>query len=73
VAWSTARTIGNLETAMETRQLIGTAVGLIMARQRVSETEAFDMLRRASQRLNVKLRLIAQRVVHPDASPISDS
>jgi transcriptional regulator with GAF, ATPase, and Fis domain len=73
VAWSTSRTIGNLETAMETRQLIGTAVGLIMARQEVSETEAFDMLRRASQRLNVKLRLIADRVVHPADPPMSDS
>jgi transcriptional regulator with GAF, ATPase, and Fis domain len=66
VAWSSSRAIGNLEAGMETRQLIGTATGILMARQGVSQTEAFDMLRRGSQRLNVKLRVIAQRIVNPD-------
>jgi transcriptional regulator with GAF, ATPase, and Fis domain len=69
VAWSTSRKIENLEAGMETRQLIGTAVGLLMARQGVSETEAFAMLRRASQRLNVKLRVIADQVLHPQPQP----
>jgi transcriptional regulator with GAF, ATPase, and Fis domain len=65
VAWSTSQAIGNLEAGMATRQLIGTATGILMARQDVSQTEAFDMLRRASQRLNIKLRVIAERIVHP--------
>jgi GAF domain-containing protein len=73
VAWSTSRAIENLQAGMETRRLIGTATGLLMARQGVSEMEAFDMLRRASQRLNVKLRLIAERIVHPDERPIEDA
>jgi len=64
VAWSTSRRIGNLQAGMETRQLIGAATGVIMARQGISESEAFDALKRASQRLNTKLRVIAERVVH---------
>ena len=30
-----------------------------MAQQRVSDDQAFDLLRRASQRMNVKLRILA--------------
>ncbi|MGH3628291.1 MAG: GAF and ANTAR domain-containing protein, partial [Sciscionella sp.] len=69
VAWKTARTIENLEAAVESRQMIGEAVGLIMARQGVSEDEAFAVLQRASQRMNVKLRLIADQLVHPADRP----
>lgn len=69
VAWSTSRTIENLRKGIQTRELIGEAVGILMARQDVSEAEAFDILTRASQRLNVKLRLIAEDVVHPKGPP----
>ena len=69
VAWSTSRTIDNLRKGLQTRELIGEAVGILMARQDVSEAEAFDVLTRASQRLNVKLRLIADDVVHPKSPP----
>ncbi|HXA32370.1 MAG TPA: GAF and ANTAR domain-containing protein, partial [Acidimicrobiales bacterium] len=69
VAWSTARVIDNLRKGLQTRELIGEAVGILMARQDLSETEAFDVLKRASQRLNVKLRLIAEGVVHPKDPP----
>ena len=68
VAWSTSPEIQNLQAGMSSRQLIGEATGILMARQDISEQEAFEMLRRASQRLNVKLRLVADRVVHPDSS-----
>ena len=34
-----------------------------MARQGVTSDEAFALLRRASQRLNVKLRTVAEQVV----------
>jgi transcriptional regulator with GAF, ATPase, and Fis domain len=68
VAWSTSQRIENLESAMLSRQLIGQAVGLLMARQSISDTEAFDALKRASQRLNIKLRTVAERIVHPDPS-----
>jgi GAF domain-containing protein len=68
VAWSTSRAIENLKTGMETRQLIGQAVGLLMVRQDMSETDALDALRRASQRLNIKLRQLAESIVHPPAA-----
>jgi transcriptional regulator with GAF, ATPase, and Fis domain len=69
VAWSTARLIDNLRKGLQTRELIGEAVGILMARQDLTEAEAFEVLKRASQRLNIKLRLVAEGVVHPkDAS-----
>ena len=64
VALSAAKHIGNLEAAVGTRpQVIGEATGILMARQHVSQGEAFAMLRRASQRLNVKLRVVAENMV----------
>ena len=67
VAWSTSRAIENLKAGMETRQLIGQAVGLLMVRQDMSEADALDALRRASQRLNIKLRQLAESIVRPPA------
>jgi GAF domain-containing protein len=67
VAWSTSQMIENLKTGMVTRQLIGQAVGLLMVRQDMTETDALDVLRRASQRLNVKLRQVAESIVHPQS------
>ena len=55
---------------METRQLIGQAVGLLMVRQDMSEADALDALRRASQRLNIKLRQLAESIVHPPAGAV---
>jgi GAF domain-containing protein len=68
VAWSNAKTVDNLRAAMDSRQIIGQAMGLIMARQHISEDEAFDVLRRASQRMNVRLRVVAERIVDPDST-----
>lgn len=67
VAWSTSQKIENLKAGMVTRQLIGQAVGLLMARQAMSEADALDALRRASQRLNIKLRELAESIVHPSS------
>jgi GAF domain-containing protein len=67
VALSTARRVENLQAAIDTRQAIGVATGLLMAREGISESEAFDVLRRASQRLNIKLRVVADRISHPQA------
>ncbi len=63
VALSGARKEEQLHEALQTRDVIGQAKGLLMARQNVTSDEAFDMLRKASQRLNVKLTAIATRVV----------
>ena len=62
VAMSSAKHQEQMEEALRSRDVIGQAKGILMARQEVSEEQAFDMLRRASQRLNVKLREVAERV-----------
>jgi hypothetical protein len=67
------RKLDNLHAAMISRELIGQAEGILMERERVTATEAFDILRRASQHLNLKLREVAQRLVDtgegPDTGP----
>ena len=52
----------NLVAAMDSRATIGVAIGVIMGRQGIDQSRAFDVLRRASQRTNVKLREIAVQV-----------
>ncbi len=60
-----AFTLGEqLQEAMQSRSTIEQAKGMLMAQSPdMSPDEAFDVLRRASQRENVKLREIAQRLV----------
>ena len=52
-----------LRVAMDSRAVIEQAKGIVMARDRCSADEAFDILRRISQNRNVKLSEIAQAVV----------
>jgi hypothetical protein len=54
--------LGNLRRALESRDVIGQAKGLVMAQRQVSAAEAFDLLSAASQRLNTKLRDLAELV-----------
>ena len=49
----------HLSEAIASRDVIGRAKGILMAREGCSADEAFDMLRRASQRENRKLRDVA--------------
>jgi len=60
---------GNLTEALRTRELIGQAQGILMERERITSEQAFDVLRRASQHLNVKLREIAATLVETGESP----
>jgi hypothetical protein len=48
---------------MESRAVIEQAKGIIMAANRCSPEAAFDILRRASQHQNRKLRDIAEEIV----------
>jgi AmiR/NasT family two-component response regulator len=52
-----------LREALASRDVIGQAKGIIMARSGCDEDHAFDVLRRASQRESKKLRDVAQAVV----------
>jgi putative methionine-R-sulfoxide reductase with GAF domain len=72
MALSGAQRLEGQEIAIRSRDVIGQAKGILMARQGVSEDRAFDMLRRASQRLNVKLRDVAERVASDTAGGASD-
>jgi AmiR/NasT family two-component response regulator len=56
------REVDGLKTALGTRTLIGKAMGLIIEREGVNETEAFEMLKTMSQHSNVKLRDVAARL-----------
>lgn len=52
-----------LAEALASRDLIGTAKGLLMAREECTREEAFDILRRASQRENRRIRDMAEEIV----------
>ena len=52
----------NLNTALSSREVIGQAKGILMERLNLPAEDAFDALRRSSQRLNVKLRDVARRL-----------
>jgi GAF domain-containing protein len=61
--WDARDLSGRLGEAMKTRAVIEQAKGMLMAAQRCTEDEAFELLVRASQRENIKLRDIAGRIV----------
>ena len=53
----------HLQEALDSRDLIGQAKGILMERQHIDADTAFDILRRASQRSNVKLHDVAALIV----------
>jgi ANTAR domain/GAF domain len=59
---STAKDVklAHLEQALRSRDVIGQAKGILMERRGIGEDEAFDVLRAASQSLNVKLARVAE-------------
>jgi GAF domain-containing protein len=58
-----------LEDALHSRAVIDQAVGILMERERLGPEEAFQMLRSASQKLNVKLRVIAAEILESATGP----
>ena len=68
----------HLEVALQSRSVIDQALGILMGQRRITSEEAFDVLRRLSQRANVKLRDVAAALIadvtgeatsDPDAGP----
>jgi hypothetical protein len=58
---STLRSLGrDLEQALLSRDVIGQAKGILMERLKITPEDAFDLLRRSSQHLNIKLREVAR-------------
>jgi hypothetical protein len=58
-----------LHRGLSTRDVIGQAKGILMERQRLSAGDAFDLLRRASQRLNRKLIDVAEHLTETGEMP----
>lgn len=63
VALAYAREVTQLQEAVRTRQLIGQAVGVTMERFDLDDARAFAFLTRLSQDNNIKLRVIAERLL----------
>jgi AmiR/NasT family two-component response regulator len=53
-----------LREGLDSNREIGKAIGLMMAFHKVGDDEAFDILRRASQEMNLKISEIAGQIVH---------
>ncbi|MGH3499895.1 MAG: ANTAR domain-containing protein [Nocardioidaceae bacterium] len=64
-----ARTEAQLHEAIESRQVIGEALGILIERKRITSTEAFEMLSQASQDFNIKLHEVAAKVVETGEEP----
>jgi ANTAR domain/GAF domain len=63
------RRAANLHAALSSRETIGEALGILIERERITPHNAFEILRRASQHLNVKLREVAQNLVDTGEDP----
>ena len=60
-----------LQARMDTMPVIEQAKGILMAQYRCRPEEAFDILRRASQSANVKISVLAARIVDQVSAPES--
>ncbi|HWW53121.1 MAG TPA: GAF and ANTAR domain-containing protein [Acidimicrobiales bacterium] len=67
--WRTQVQTEQLRIALETRDVIGQAKGILMSKEHLTADEAFDRLRDRSQRLNIKLRTIAEQVTFTGELP----
>ncbi|MFB9833473.1 GAF and ANTAR domain-containing protein [Actinoallomurus acaciae] len=62
IAMATIGERAQLRNALESRDVIGQAKGILMERYRVAAQEAFALLSASSQHTNVKLRDVAERL-----------
>jgi GAF domain-containing protein len=58
-----ARKEDQLNVALQTRKIIGQAIGMVMERHQIDEDRAFQYLARVSQTSNMKLRDVAQELI----------
>jgi GAF domain-containing protein len=63
IALGRSRHASQLNQALETRKVIGQAIGILMGRYRLNEERAFHFLVRASSTSNIKLRDVAAELV----------
>lgn len=58
--------------ALKSSRTVGTAIGVLMASRQISEVDAFEILKVASQNSNRKLREIAAELVESAGSVLPD-
>lgn len=69
VALKAALNDAGLRIAMQSRDVIGQAKGLVMARHRVTADSAFEIIRRLSQDRNERVRVLAARIAERGGLP----
>jgi hypothetical protein len=69
VVGETAEQSQHLEMALASNRQIGMAIGVLMAHHKITDEDAFTLLRVASQRLHRKLRDVAAEVTQTGALP----
>ena len=69
VALATSQTAEHLELAISNRTVIARAEGILMERFGIPPEQAFAVLRRVSQRRNVKLNRVAENLVRTGETP----
>jgi hypothetical protein len=57
-----------MQARLDTMPVIEQAKGVLMAQHRCGPEEAFDLLRRASQRANLKVSVLAEQIVEQVAT-----
>jgi transcriptional regulator with GAF, ATPase, and Fis domain len=62
LAWDTARQAENFRSALASRDVIGQAKGILMARFDIDAVRAFELLKHLSQETNTKLIEVARTV-----------
>ena len=69
VAMAAAQQVDTLGIAMDARTVIGQAQGILMERFDLDAEQAFGVLRRFSQDNNLKLHVVAQRLIDTRTLP----
>ncbi|WP_205873639.1 GAF and ANTAR domain-containing protein [Mycobacterium camsae] len=62
LAWDTVRREDNFLSALASRDVIGQAKGILMARFNINAIQAFELLKRLSQERNMKLVDVAHQI-----------
>lgn len=62
LAWDTARREDQFRSALASRDIIGQAKGMLMARFDIDAVQAFELLKRLSQESNIRLADIAAKL-----------
>lgn len=63
IAIAGQRDVSNLRQALDVRDLVGQAKGILMERYRITATEAFDLLATSSQNTNNRLTDVAKYLI----------